>query len=96
MNESVVKDIKSVISGEKVKRNDKSREIVDIITASVSGPTVEKGRAKVDLAKKNLVYQYDEFPKVLEYALEFSIPNKHPTNISKEKQGQRSCPKRTI
>jgi len=52
MNESVVKDIKSVISGEKLKRNDKSREIVDIITASVSGPTVEKCRAKVALAKK--------------------------------------------
>jgi len=33
-------------------RNDKSREVVGILTASMSGPTVEKCKAKVDLAKK--------------------------------------------
>jgi hypothetical protein len=44
--------VKKNLSEEKFKRNDKSREVVSILTASMSGPTVEKCKAKVDLAKK--------------------------------------------
>jgi hypothetical protein len=44
--------VKTILSEEKFKRNDKSREVVSILTASMSGPTVEKCKAKVDLARK--------------------------------------------
>jgi hypothetical protein len=46
---AVVQDVKTILSEEKFKRNDKSREVVSILTASMSGPTVEKCKAKVDL-----------------------------------------------
>jgi hypothetical protein len=36
LNKSVLEDLRSVISSEKRKRNDKSREIIDVVTASVS------------------------------------------------------------
>jgi hypothetical protein len=49
---AVVQDVKTILSEEKFKRNDKSREVVSILTASMSGPTVEKCKAKVDLVKK--------------------------------------------
>ena len=49
---AVVQDVKTILSEEKFKRNDKSREVVSILTASMSGPTVEKCKAKIDLAKK--------------------------------------------
>jgi hypothetical protein len=38
---SVLEDLRSVISSEKRKRNDKSREIIDVVTASVSGTSVK-------------------------------------------------------
>ena len=52
MDAAVVQDVKTILSKDKFKRNDKSREVVSILTASMSGPTVEKCKAKVDLAKK--------------------------------------------
>jgi hypothetical protein len=48
MNAAVVQDVKTILSEEKLKRNDKLREVVSILTASMSGPTVEKCKAKVD------------------------------------------------
>jgi hypothetical protein len=42
LNKSVLEDLRSVISSEKRKRNDKSREIIDVVTTSVSGPSVNK------------------------------------------------------
>ncbi|XP_061188279.1 reticulocyte-binding protein homolog 2a-like [Saccostrea echinata] len=52
MNESVIQDVKSFLNSVKFRRSDKSREVVDILAASVSGPLVQKSRAKVDLARK--------------------------------------------
>jgi hypothetical protein len=40
MNAAVVQDVKTILSEEKIKRNDKSREVVSILTALISGPTV--------------------------------------------------------
>jgi hypothetical protein len=47
LNKSVLEDLRSVISSEKRKRNDKSREIIDVVTASVY-----KCKARVNLANK--------------------------------------------
>ncbi|CAG2239434.1 unnamed protein product [Mytilus edulis] len=52
LNASVVEDIKTFLSNEKLKRNDQSRASVEVLAASVSGPAVGNCRAKVDLAKK--------------------------------------------
>jgi hypothetical protein len=41
LNKSVLEDLRSVISSEKRKRNDKSRKIIDVVTASVSGSSVK-------------------------------------------------------
>ena len=49
---AVVQDVKTILSEIFFKRNDKLREVISILTASISGPTVEKCKAKVDLAKK--------------------------------------------
>ena len=46
MNAAVVQDVNTILSEEKIKRNDKLREVVSILTASMSGPTVEKYKAK--------------------------------------------------
>ena len=42
MNADVVQDVKTILSEENFKRNDKSCEVVSILTASMSGSTVEK------------------------------------------------------
>jgi hypothetical protein len=44
LNKPVLEDLRSVIRSEKRKRNDKSREIIDVVTASVSGPSVKANR----------------------------------------------------
>jgi hypothetical protein len=50
LNKSVLEDLRSVISSEKGKRNDKSGEIIDVVTASVSGPFVKANtRAEIVL-----------------------------------------------
>ena len=64
----------------KLKKIDKSLEIVDIITAPVSCPTVEYCRAKIDF-DKTLVYRHDEFHKVTTYVKKFYILNKHHTGL---------------
>ena len=43
-------DLRSIISSEKRKRNDKSREIIDVVTTSASGPSVKANtRAEIVL-----------------------------------------------
>ena len=50
LNKSVLEDLRSVISSEKRKRNDKSREIIDVVTTSASGPSVKANtRAEIVL-----------------------------------------------
>jgi hypothetical protein len=48
MDAAVVQDVKTILSEIFFKRNDKLREVISILTASISGPTVEKCKAKVD------------------------------------------------
>jgi hypothetical protein len=52
LNKSVLEDLRSVISSKKREKNDKSREIIDVVTASVSGSSVNKCKARVNLANK--------------------------------------------
>ena len=52
LNKSVLEDLRTVISSKKREKNDKSREIIDVVTASVSGSSVNKCKARVNLANK--------------------------------------------
>ncbi|XP_062608097.1 uncharacterized protein LOC134269934 [Saccostrea cucullata] len=87
MNESVIQDVKSFLNSVKFKRSDKSREAVDILAASVSGPLVKRSRAKVDLAR-NSECLLEGSQRVFESDNEFCILKNHPLSLQKGKQGQ--------
>ena len=52
MSESVFKDVKTVVDSIKHKRSDDARATMNVICASVSGTSAEKGKKKNKLAKK--------------------------------------------
>ncbi|XP_062578884.1 uncharacterized protein LOC134240823 [Saccostrea cucullata] len=52
LQNSVLGDIKESVLKLKMKRCDKSREVMDFLTASVSGDSVKESRSKSSLAKK--------------------------------------------
>ncbi|CAC5421842.1 unnamed protein product [Mytilus coruscus] len=90
LNASLVEDIKTFLSNEKLKRNDQSRATVEVLAASVSGPAVGNCRAKADLAKK-LGVPIDVLLKDFVYGQGFLLQKSLLTSMSKEKRGWINC-----